>query len=113
MTTLTSTLHAAWPPAFMASSAPALPASALGACCCSPKAMLSLAPMAVLGAGHRLAGLAGQPRRVAARRPSHAQRRQRWHWGYGIYLLYSLLIAPVMIWLAARALRRPASAPGR
>jgi hypothetical protein len=97
MTTLTSTLT---PPA---------PASGIVGSRASGKwlgalliaeGLLSLAPMAVLGpaigwpasldnpAALQLAAIHAQPDAVA--------------WGYGIYLLYSLLIAPVMIWLAAR-----------
>ncbi len=64
--------------------------------------LLALAPVAILGpaigwpasldnpAAEQLAAIAGAPGAVQA--------------GYGLYLLYSVLVAPVMIALAARAL---------
>ena len=75
------------------------------------EALLSFAPVAILGsaigwpaslrkpAAEQLAAIAAAPDAVAS--------------GYGLYLLYSLLIAPVLILLAARALgglQRPAAA---
>lgn len=75
------------------------------------EALLSLAPVAILGAAigwpasldkpaiEQLAAIAAAPRSVAL--------------GYGMYLLYSMLIAPVMIWLAASTfggLERPLAA---
>jgi Domain of unknown function (DUF4386) len=63
-------------------------------------ALLSFAPVAILGAAigwpaslgkpaaEQLAAIAGQPAAVAL--------------GYGVYLLYSILVAPVMMGLAAR-----------
>lgn len=85
-------------------------ARALGALCIF-EAMLAFAPVAILGsaigwpaslrkpAAEQLAAIVGAPDAVAL--------------GYGLYLLYSLLIAPVMIVVAARALgglQRPAAA---
>lgn len=73
--------------------------------------LLSLAPMAVLGpaigwpasldlpAAQQLAAIHARPDAVA--------------WGYGVYLLYSVAIAPLMIWLAARlfgSLQQPLAA---
>jgi hypothetical protein len=73
--------------------------------------LLALAPMAILGPaigwpasldnapGEQLAAIAGAPQAVAA--------------GYGVYLLYSVLIGPMMIALAARlmgGLQQPAAA---
>jgi Domain of unknown function (DUF4386) len=73
--------------------------------------LLSFAPVAVLGAaigwpaslgkpaGEQLAAIAAQPAAVSA--------------GYAVYLLYSILVAPLMISLAARTfgdLRRPLAA---
>jgi hypothetical protein len=64
------------------------------------EALLALAPMAILGpaigwpaslnapAAQQLAAIAAAPAAVAQ--------------GYALYLLYSLLVAPLMIWLAAR-----------
>ena len=64
------------------------------------EALLSFAPVAILGAAigwpasldnpaaQQLAAIAAQPGAVA--------------FGYGVYLLYSVLVAPVMIGLAAR-----------
>ena len=75
------------------------------------EALLSFAPVAILGsaigwpaslrkpAAEQLAAIAAAPDAVAS--------------GYGLYLLYSVLIAPVLILLAARALgglQRPAAA---
>lgn len=64
------------------------------------EALLSFAPLMILGQAigwpaslgkpdaQQLAGIANAPDAVAL--------------GYGVYLLYSVLIAPIMIWLAAR-----------
>jgi hypothetical protein len=79
--------------------APARPHRALGALLILD-ALLSLAPVAILGAAigwpasldkpaaEQLAAIAAAPGGVAL--------------GYGVYLLYSVLVAPVMIGLAAR-----------
>jgi hypothetical protein len=80
---------------------PSRPDRALGALLIA-EALLSLAPVAILGAAigwpasldrpaaEQLAAIAAAPGAVAL--------------GYGIYLLYSILVAPLMIGLAARAL---------
>jgi hypothetical protein len=97
MTTLTSTLTSPAPASGVVG--PRSSGKWLGALLIA-EGLLSLAPMAVLGpaigwpasldnpAAQQLAAIHAQPDAVA--------------WGYGIYLLYSLLVAPVMIWLAAR-----------
>ena len=100
-----STLPAAYPPAHAAPT-PAAPsaagptrARALGALLIA-EGLLALAPIAILGpaigwpasldhpAAQQLAAIAAAPGAVGA--------------GYGVYLVYSILIAPVMIALAAR-----------
>lgn len=101
-----STLHATRSPA-QAAASPALSpptagptrARALGALLIA-EGLLALAPIAILGpaigwpasldnpAAQQLAAIAAAPGAVSA--------------GYGVYLLYSILIAPVMILLAAR-----------
>lgn len=96
-----STLTSADAPAFqpLPAAAPRSSGRWLGALLVA-EGLLSLAPMAILGpaigwpasldnpAAQQLAAIHAQPDAVA--------------WGYGVYLLYSLLIAPLMVWLAAR-----------
>jgi Domain of unknown function (DUF4386) len=63
--------------------------------------LLALAPMAVLGPAIGWPASLGAPpaEQLAAIHAAPAAVAQ----GYSIYLLYSLLIAPLMLWLAARA----------
>lgn len=87
-------------PAAVATANPARPRSRALAVLLIADALLSLAPVAILGAAigwpasldnpaaQQLAAIAARPGAVAL--------------GYGVYLLYSILVAPVMIGLAAR-----------
>ncbi len=73
--------------------------------------LLALAPMAVLGPAIGWPASLGAPpaQQLAAIHAAPAAVAQ----GYAIYLLYSLLIAPLMLWLAARtfgSLAHPAAA---
>jgi hypothetical protein len=87
-------------PAAVASASPAHARSRALAVLLIADALLSLAPVAILGAAigwpasldnpaaQQLAAIAARPDAVAL--------------GYGVYLLYSILVAPVMIGLSAR-----------
>lgn len=110
MTTLFPSLPHNTPPTSPALQAPATRARGLGALLIA-EGLLALAPMAVLGpaigwpasldrpAAEQLGAIAAAPGAVQA--------------GYGLYLLYSVLVAPVLIVLAARVfgdLRHPLAA---
>ncbi len=64
-------------------------------------ALLSFAPLAVLGAAIGWPASLGRP--AAEQLAAIHQHAGAVQLGYGLYLLYSLLVAPVMIGLAARA----------
>ena len=107
---ISSSPHAAVGPAAFPGACGGRPARGVGGFLIA-EALLSFAPDAVLGsaigwpaslrkpAAGQLAAIAAAPDAVAL--------------GYGLYLLYSVLVAPVMIVLAARVfggLQRPAAA---
>ena len=95
-----TTLHRSAAPPASDSNAPTRLGSRLLGALLVAQGLLALAPMAILGPaigwpasldnapGEQLSAIAGAPQAVAA--------------GYGVYLLYSVLIGPMMIALAAR-----------
>jgi hypothetical protein len=66
------------------------------------EALLSLAPVAILGAAFGWPASLDRP--AAEQLSAIAANPRALQLGYGLYLLYSVLIAPTMIWLAARCL---------
>lgn len=77
------------------------PARGLGALLIA-EALLSFAPVAILG---RAIGWPASLRKPAAEQlAAIGAAREAVAFGYGLHLLYSLLVAPVLIVLAARAL---------
>jgi Domain of unknown function (DUF4386) len=64
------------------------------------EALLSFAPVAILGAAIGWPASLGKP--AAQQLSAIAANADAVAWGYGVYLLYSVLIAPVMVMLAGR-----------
>ena len=64
------------------------------------EALLSFAPVAILGVAIGWPASLGKP--AAQQLSAIAANADAVAWGYGVYLLYSVLIAPVMVMLAGR-----------
>jgi Domain of unknown function (DUF4386) len=92
--------------------APAIPASSRGlGLLLIAEGLLAFAPIAVLGPAIGWPASLGRP--AAEQLASIHAHADAVAWGYGLYLLYSVLVAPVMILLAARVfggLQRPLGA---
>lgn len=105
MNTLSLSASSAAPP--LAPSHPSASGRGLGLLLIA-EALLSFAPVAVLGAAIGWPASLDKP--VAEQLAAIAANADMVALGYGLYLLYSILVAPVMIGLAARAfggLQRP------
>ena len=96
----TLSLHAAVPAVPAPADAPAASGRGLGLLLIA-EALLAFAPVVVLGAAIGWPASLGLP--AEAQLAAIATHADAVALGYGLYLLYSLLVAPVMVGLAARA----------